>query len=147
MKLFLVDPWGDYDQSFMETGGFHADLSDDEHDLYLEKTKQQTEFAEERRTIIRKRSIDAANDVKEPLDFVFIDGDHSYEGCKIDIESWVDKVKPGGWLMGHDYDNQSVPEGKLWGVDKAVQEFALKHGYDVELGEDYTWFIRIPQVA
>ena len=38
----------------------------------------------------------------ESLDFVFIDADHTYEGCKRDILAWKSKVKPEGLLMGHD---------------------------------------------
>lgn len=37
------------------------------------------------------------------LDFVYIDGDHSYEGCKADLEAACKKVKVGGIIAGHDY--------------------------------------------
>jgi len=40
------------------------------------------------------------------LDFVYIDGDHSYEGCRRDILAWAPKVRVGGVLAGHDYYNQ-----------------------------------------
>lgn len=53
------------------------------------------------------------------VDFVFIDADHSYEGCKADIQAWMPKVKRGGWLMGHDY-----PQRK--GVREAVDEIFPK---------------------
>lgn len=51
------------------------------------------------------------------FDFVFVDGDHSYEGCKKDIELWYPRVKEGGWLLGHDYK-----QGRHVGVKKAVDE-------------------------
>jgi len=41
-------------------------------------------------------------------DFVFIDADHSYEGCKRDIVLWGPKVREGGLLMGHDANLESV---------------------------------------
>lgn len=41
------------------------------------------------------------------IEFVFIDGDHSYEGIKRDVEAWLPKIRPGGWIAGHDY-NQLV---------------------------------------
>lgn len=47
-------------------------------------------------------------------DMVFIDGDHSYEGCKADILHWKEKLVPGGVLCGHDFE---FPE-----VSKAVTE-------------------------
>jgi len=49
------------------------------------------------------------------LDFIFIDGDHSYEYAKNDITKWWSKVKVGGLFSGHDF---SLP-----GVTKALKEF------------------------
>ena len=40
--------------------------------------------------------------------FVFIDADHSYEGCKRDVEAWAPLVEPGGVLGFHDIDFDSV---------------------------------------
>jgi len=37
-----------------------------------------------------------------PVDLVFIDGDHSYEGALGDWESWRDHVAPGGFVAFHD---------------------------------------------
>jgi len=51
------------------------------------------------------------------LDFVFIDADHSYEAVRRDIDAWRSKVKPGGWLGGHDY-NRKFP-GVIRAVDFA----------------------------
>lgn len=42
------------------------------------------------------------------VDFVFIDDDHSYEGCKRSIAAWKPKIKPGGWMAGHDFDIEGV---------------------------------------
>jgi hypothetical protein len=42
-------------------------------------------------------------DLLPQLDFVFVDGDHSYEGVKIDLEKYVPKIKAGGLLIGHDW--------------------------------------------
>lgn len=39
---------------------------------------------------------------KEPLDLVFIDADHSYEGCRADFEAWAPLVRPGGFVAFHD---------------------------------------------
>jgi predicted O-methyltransferase YrrM len=52
----------------------------------------------------------------ESLDVVFIDLTHTYESVKQDIELWLPKVKKGGILAGHDYEND-WPE-----VVKAVDE-------------------------
>ena len=36
------------------------------------------------------------------LDFLFIDGDHRYEGVKADFEMYSPLVRPGGWIGFHD---------------------------------------------
>jgi predicted O-methyltransferase YrrM len=58
---------------------------------------------------------EAAREIEEgSLDFVFIDADHTYEAVRKDIDAWRSKVRPGGWLGGHDY-NRKFP-----GVIRAV---------------------------
>ena len=55
------------------------------------------------------------------IDCVFIDGDHRYQFVKQDIELWRAKLKPGGWLTGHDRDwapvkravDEAFPAGML----------------------------------
>ena len=39
---------------------------------------------------------------EQKLDFLFIDGDHTYEGVKQDFEMYKEFVKPGGWIGFHD---------------------------------------------
>ena len=48
------------------------------------------------------------------LEFVFIDGDHSYEAVKADILAWLPKVKEGGVISGDDWQ---WPQ-----VEKAIRE-------------------------
>lgn len=52
------------------------------------------------------------------LDFIFIDGDHSYEMCYKDLNLWYDKVKAGGLFSGHDFT--------LPGVNSALLKFRLE---------------------
>jgi len=85
--------------------------------------------------------LQAAEHTDHEYDFVFLDADHSYEGCKADIEAWSPKVKPGGWLGGHDYQNPNFPK---FGVTKAVDEFVSRSGLTLDLGENYCWFVKIP---
>lgn len=53
----------------------------------------------------------------ESLDFVFIDADHRYAEVRADVARWWPKVKPGGTIAGHDYD-EHWPE-----VKAAVNDF------------------------
>jgi predicted O-methyltransferase YrrM len=40
--------------------------------------------------------------------FVYIDAVHDYEHVKQDIKNYLPKVKTGGYIGGHDYDNEGV---------------------------------------
>lgn len=63
---------------------------------------------------------------------VFVDGDHSYEGCKGDIEAWMPYIIPGGIIAIHDYLKSGLqpdpngPHPMNWpGVDSAVNELLI----------------------
>lgn len=89
----------------------------------------------ERLGLIELPSAEAAKEVQDSvLDLVFIDADHSYEGCKADIEAWRPKVRKGGWLMGHDYHQGDFP-----GVVQAVNE--LVEGFQVL--PDSVWAVQL----
>ncbi len=51
---------------------------------------------------IENFSHDAAGDFDSPIDFLFIDADHSYEAIKQDWNDWFPKVKAGGFIALHD---------------------------------------------
>jgi predicted O-methyltransferase YrrM len=53
----------------------------------------------------------------ESIDFLFVDGDHRYKSVKEDLKLWFPKIKPGGIISGHDYNEPSC------GVRQAVDEF------------------------
>lgn len=50
------------------------------------------------------------------IDFIFIDGDHSYEGCRADIEAWTPFVRKGGVMAFHDFGSRAS------GVTQAIFE-------------------------
>jgi len=52
------------------------------------------------------------------LKFVFIDADHSLEVVAAQIAAWWPKVKSGGILAGHDYNESNFPD-----VKTAVDDF------------------------
>lgn len=84
---------------------------------------------------VRARSVDAAAQLLEEhgpvFDFVFIDADHSYEGCAGDIAAYIKLVRSKGVLAGHDYH---------WpGVKQAVDEW---FGDNVKLGPRSLWSIK-----
>lgn len=56
------------------------------------------------------------------LDFVYIDGDHSYVGVTVDLHEWYPKVKPGGILAGDDYI-RSDRDKRYYDVIHAVNDY------------------------
>ena len=60
------------------------------------------------------------------IDLIFIDGDHSYEACKADIEAWSPFVKRGGVIAFHDFGSRAC------GVTQAIFE-AIKAGRFAEI--------------
>lgn len=86
-------------------------------------------------TFIRKASVDAVNDVPDNLDFVYIDGDHSYQGVFDDLCAWTKKVKMGGIISGHDYNHPNLP-----GVKRAIDEFFRRFGWDIHTEDNYVWW-------
>src|SRR5213075_2581311 len=59
-----------------------------------------------------ERSADAAAAWCEPVDLVFIDGDHSEAGCRLDWELWSPFVPPGGVVLFHDATGPEALAGR-----------------------------------
>ncbi len=59
----------------------------------------------------------------EFFDFVYVDADHTHDGCLKDIVDWYPKVKKGGVLIGDDYRISTYWPGVIYGVIEAVDEF------------------------
>lgn len=66
-----------------------------------------------------------AKTFKGEIDVLFIDGDHTYEGCKADIDAWYPQMAKDGVMLFHDCDATSP------GVVQAVHEFAEAHGFEL----------------
>lgn len=60
----------------------------------------------------------------EYFDLVYIDADHTYEGCYKDIVDWYPKVKKGRFMLGDDYVKHTTRTGVKYGVIEAVNRFA-----------------------
>ena len=137
LHLFMVDPWGEVDESYATTDDHIARFGQVEHDAAMAQALQAVEPFEGRYTVMRLKSTKAAEEFKDSsIDWVFIDGDHSYEGVKADLWAWWPKVRPRGLFSGHDWRDE-----RNYGVIKAVSEFAEEKGLQVRLGPNYTWFI------
>lgn len=48
-----------------------------------------------------------------PIDFLYIDADHSEGGVCADLAAWTPHVRPGGLIVGDDYDHPLYPGVRL----------------------------------
>lgn len=102
-----------------------------DHSANERKTRQAVEHYKDRVTLHKMTTRDAAALVPDgSLDFVFIDADHRAPAVTEDIILWRPKIRPGGYLMGHDINWPSVRE--------AVEHFYNK--YSVE-PTDAVWWV------
>lgn len=99
LEVYAIDPWQPY------VGQGRTQKVQDRQDfLYGHTGRVLAPYPKAK--IIRKTSMDALEDFKdESLDFVFIDGDHSFRYFAEDICEWPRKVRKGGLVSGHDYFN------------------------------------------
>ncbi len=90
-------------------------------DRYNTVREQLVEYA--KCELLRMTSNDAVDIVPDDLDFIFIDGDHSYQGVRSDLENYVPKLKSGALLTGHDW----TCVRKEFGVVQACCEYLIEN--------------------
>lgn len=122
ITLDLVDTWKGSEE--------HQTMIDDLYNIFQENIQPV-------RSYVNIKMIDSLSAAKtyedSSLDFVFIDADHKYESVKADINAWLPKIKPGGYIAGHDYPTWE-------GVTKAVDELFPKES--INSGED-CWLYKV----
>ena len=98
-NLFLhsIDSWKSY-------RAYRDHTSQEKLDRFYENTKQTLAKYGRRSIILKEYSMSAVDKFQDnSLDFVYIDGNHSFVHVAQDINYWLKKIKPGGIIAGHDY--------------------------------------------
>ena len=123
----MIDPYEFYDEYAQ-----NARLTKD-----MEKTKKKAikrlKRFENKTEWIFKYSSDAIDEIKEKVDFIYLDGNHDYKYVKEDLEKYWEILKVGGIISGHDIN--------LEGVSKAVIEFIKKNDFEIRFGNKKDWWI------
>ena len=121
-RLYLIDPYTPYmDGKILRERSF-------EHEA-----KKYLKDFENKITWIKDYSWNAVFKVPE-LDFVYIDGDHSYPAVRTDMDLYYPKVKIGGLFAGHDYGE------RYEGVTRAVDEFFSINNEELQTGSGTDWW-------
>jgi hypothetical protein len=135
LQWIMVDAWTAPDPESTYAKSADRIAKNDQRyfdDCYVKTVRATSRYCD-RIAIIRDWSAEAAMQIDDAsLDCVFIDAEHTYEGVKRDIAIWLPKVRPGGWIGGHDYDNLPRFPGVRRAVDEAFD--------DIETDGDCTWF-------
>lgn len=145
VKLFMIDSWAPKEtqpQPYVATGDRHAHQTAEECRYYRLRAKARVHRFGDRVRVMCMDSVAASRLTEDKsLDLVFLDADHSEPGLAADIEAWLPKIKPGGYLGGHDFaSTERIAD--FSGVERAVRSWAKEHCRDIELDEDFTWFCR-----
>ena len=121
-KLYVCDNWG----TIANQSG-DGNNPQEWHNKNYSDAMLRLNFAIDKVKVLRGISWDmAANVPNESLDLLYIDCCHTYQCVKADINAWIGKVKPGGIVAFHDYENRA------YGVKQAVEEFC-NGKYKIEL--------------
>ncbi|MEM6551238.1 MAG: glycosyltransferase [Planctomycetota bacterium] len=96
----------------------------------------------DRFTLLRQDSAQAAQAFDQPLDFVYLDADHSEQGLRRDLAAWYAKVRIGGVIAGHDYGHRDFP-----GVQRAVDHFLGRFGLTPHRAPGGIWYAIVPEPA
>jgi hypothetical protein len=119
VKLYLIDPYASYPNKVRERGrSLQGFLSQEEADkIRAEAEENLREHAGKIVWLVGKSAEMVSRIPDDSLDFVYVDGDHSYNACLTDLMLFYPKVKTGGLIAGHDYGRD------VNGVQDAVDAF------------------------
>ncbi len=99
VNYYMIDPWRN-----LADWNKPANTDNEEFELYYKETIAKTEFAKEKIHILRGKTIDVLDKIKdESLDFAYIDGDHTLKGITLDLLSVWKKIRPNGFIGGDDF--------------------------------------------
>ena len=132
-KLYAIDPWLPYDGPSAGTTHPTEPMAEGHYRETLSRIAPFKDKVE----VLKMTSEEAAKIVPDDsLDFVFIDGNHSYEFVRQDMGLWWPKVKLGGIFAGHDYSHGDVNRA-LGEFCAEVNVFNIRNSVN-----DAWWFYR-----
>jgi hypothetical protein len=118
--LVLVDPWESQKDLEKARYGKRDESAMDE--TYASVLKRfEGEIAQGRVSVRRARSDQVWDEFGDgALDWVWLDGDHTYEAVTSDLAALARIVKPGGYIIGDDYTYGWWRDGVIRAVDEFV---------------------------
>ena len=137
-KLYCIDPYSLYDT--YDEGKDHYGRDQAPLDETEKGARKLLSGYEKQIVWVRKLSGNAVGDISEPLDFVYIDGNHAEQFVAEDIEKYWPLVSKGGVMAGHDYYNGFQSEHD--GVITAVSRFATANKLTLKVELPDWWIFK-----
>jgi predicted O-methyltransferase YrrM len=111
----------------------HASIAEPTFDNHRKPYAQR--YSVPRVTKVKETSAEAARKFPpNSLDLIYIDASHDYPSVRDDITTWLPKLRPGGFMTGHDY-KPSYP-----GVQHAVTDYL---GIPHRVFQDSSWLTQV----
>lgn len=138
LKVISIDPWLAY-------SGYREHVSQEKLDGFYQETKDR--LAPYDSHIIRATSMEAVKLFKHAqVDFVYIDGNHSFQDVTNDIAEWSKIIRKGGIIAGHDF-NRNKNKDYICHVKDVVQGWTYAHSIDPwfttsERSRSWLWVIK-----
>ena len=129
--LHLIDPWEHQDSADYSTDTNNVSNAEQEARFESVLKRFQKEIESGAVQLHRDYSEDAAIFFADgQLDWVYIDGMHTADAVYRDLGIYRHKVKPDGFIVGHDYTNHLQARGWNFGVVEAVNRCVIEFGYE-----------------
>ena len=128
-RLHLIDPW--HHQDLADYANDPNNVSDEGHEKrFLKVNRTFAREIEEGRVVVhRDYSARLAPCFDErSLDWIYVDGQHTYEAVTEDLTAYYPKVKDDGFIVGDDYTNHLAAQRMNFGVVEAVDDFVGRTG-------------------
>lgn len=127
MLLFGIDPY----EQYVDWNG-DSKPKQEEKEMFLMKIMQYAQQKKYHHLLMTSdQAIEHFKD--ETVDFVFVDGLHTYEQVLQDCKNYYSKLKKGGLFCGHDYT-------KIQAVKDAVDTFAKSIEKEIQTDENDIWY-------
>lgn len=144
-RLHLIDPW------LEQTGDYKFDISNtpqvQQDSLYHHVSMVFAGEIASQRVVLHREYSDQAADrfPANYFDWIYVDGNHTYEAVQSDLRKFAPKMKDTGFILGDDFINSSFYTKMKFGVVEAVQDFVRSEGYEfVLLTQDWRYILSKP---
>jgi len=124
-KMYLIDPYDKYEE---------WDFPNANNDISKAETEARDKLSEyDFITWIRDHSDNAVTEIEDEIDYVYIDGNHSYDFVKSDLDNYYELLADDGVIAGDDIH--------FSGVAQAVSEFAVERNLQPHFEKEFPdWY-------